>query len=246
MGAWAPQLDHLKQARVLAFPHAARNMRGTLAAALKRHRLPEFLIEELIRDAEIWPAEEPEAALARALGNRMRCAGIDFEKARGILLLGPAGSGKSAVAAKIAHIALLSGRKVELTNAADGLVLFRTATFESDSLMVMEAGGFNPVNRRAVNAFAALGEGGGLESTGGVESIGVVSAASDAEDISEIVAALRLTRIIVTGLDRTTRLGATVAAITGGACLAHVTYGPRADDGLESLKPAELAKALLE
>jgi flagellar biosynthesis GTPase FlhF len=235
----APQLDPFKQARVLAFPRAAQSMRGPLAAALKRHRLPESLIEDLIRDAEIWPAETPEAALTRALAGRLRCAGIDFEKARGILLLGPAGSGKSAVAAKIAHIALLSGRKVELASAADGLALFRTATFQSDSLMVMEASGFNPVNRRALNAFAALGE------ADGVESIGVVSAASDAEDISEIVAALRLPRIIVTGLDRTARLGATVAAITAGACLAHVTYGPRADDGLESLKPAELAKLLL-
>jgi len=93
--------------------------------------------------------------------------------------------------------------------------------------MVMEAAGFNPVNRRALSAFAALGEGNIPESMAGVESIGVVSAASDAEDIAEIVSALRLPRVIVTGLDCTLRLGATVAAITGGARLAHVTYGPR-------------------
>jgi len=105
---------------------------------------------------------------------------------------------------------------------------------------VMEAPGFNPINRRALSAFSALGE------ADGVECIGVVSAASDAEDVAEIVGALRLNRIIVTGLDCTSRLGATVAAITGGAGLAHVTYGPRPDDTLDVLAAELLAKMLLD
>jgi flagellar biosynthesis GTPase FlhF len=228
-------------ATLLNFPRAAPGLRGFLTAALKRHRLPEDLIEKLIRDAEACLGCSPQEALASALAKRMRPQAIDFEKARGILLLGPAGGGKSAVAAKIAHIALLSGRRVELANAADGLALFRTASFQGDGLMVMEAAGFNPVNRRALSAFAALGE-----AEGGVESIGVVSAASDAEDVAEIVSALRLPRVIVTGLDCTMRLGATVAAITSGARLAHVTHGPRADDALEGLAPEALAKLLLD
>jgi flagellar biosynthesis protein FlhF len=243
MGAVVP----LKQgATLLNFPRAAAGLRGFLTAALKRHRLPEHLIETLIQDAEACPGCSPQEALAAALAGRMRSQSIDFEKARGILLLGPAGAGKSAVAAKIAHIALLLGRRVELANAADGLALFRTASFQGDGLMVMEAAGFNPVNRRALSAFAALGEGNIPESMAGVESIGVVSAASDAEDIAEIVSALRLPRVIVTGLDCTLRLGATVAAITGGARLAHVTYGPRPDDALETLAPETLAKLLLD
>lgn len=229
-----------QSATLLNFPRAALACRGFLSAALKRHRLPERLIDGLIRDAEASLGASPQEALATALGKRMRPQGIDFQKARGILLLGPSGSGKSAVAAKIAHIALLSGRRVELANAADGLALFRTASFQGDGLMVMEAAGFNPVNRRALSAFAALGE------ADGVESIGVVSAASDAEDVAEIVSALRLPRVIVTGLDCTLRLGATVAAITGGARLAHVTHGPRADDTLETLTPETLAKLLLD
>lgn len=138
------------------------------------------------------------------------------------------------------HIAALMGRKTECANAADGMALFRTASFESDALLVMEAPGFNPINRRALSAFSALGE------AGGVESIGVISAASDAEDVADIVSALRLRRIIVTGLDRTARLGATVAAITGSAGLAHVTYGPRPDDTLDTLAPELLAKMLLD
>jgi flagellar biosynthesis protein FlhF len=234
-------LIHFKQgATLLEFPRAAQNLRGLLTAALKRHRLPELLIESLIREAEIQPDATPEESLGWALAQLSRPRPIDFEKARGILLVGPTGGGKSATAAKIAHTALLSGRKVELASAADGLALFRTASFESDSLMVMEAEGFNPSNRRALAAFAALGE------AEEVDTIAVLPAASDAEDISEIVTALRPPRVIVTGLDRTSRLGGTVAAITSGAQLAHVTYGPRADDPLEALPAGLLAKMLLD
>ncbi len=225
-------------ATLLNFPPAALSARSLVGAALKRHRLPELLAENLLR--EMGAGDNPESLLAAALGKRMRAQPIDFEKARGILLLGPMGAGKSAVAAKIMHIAALVGRKTECAGASDGMALFRTASFESDALMVMEAAGFNPVNRRALSAFSALGE------AEGVESIGVVSAASDAEDVAEIVGALRLKRIIVTGLDRTSRLGATTAAVTGGAGLAHVTYGPRPDDPLDMMTAELLAKMLLD
>src|ERR1017187_6103620 len=143
-------------ATLLNFPRAALSARSVVATALKRHRLPELLAETLLRD---FKGEEiPEPLRGGARGRRMRAEPIDFEKARGILLLGPMGAGKSAAAAKIRHIAALIGRKTECANAADGMALFRTASFESDALMVMEAPGFNPVNRRALSAFSALGE----------------------------------------------------------------------------------------
>jgi flagellar biosynthesis protein FlhF len=225
---------------LLDFPKAALSPRGTLAASLKRHRLPELLIDALVRETAAWPGLSLEDALGAALTRRMRLQPIDFEKARGLVLVGPDGAGKSAVADKIAHMALLSGRKVEMARAADGLALFRTASFDSDSLMVMEARGFNPANRRALTAFAAMGK------AEGAESIGVVSAGGDAEDVLEIVTALNLPRVIVTGLDRTSRLGAAVAAVTAGSALAHVTYGARPDEGLETLAPSLLAKMLLD
>lgn len=241
MGTEMGKLIALKQgAALLDFPAAAQSFRLTLATALKRHRLPEFLIEALIREAEVQPDASPEEGLAWALTQRIHAYPIDFQKARGILLMGPDGAGKSAVAAKIAHIALMLGRRVEMSAAADGLAVLHSAGFHSDNLLVMEAAGFNPANRRALSAFAALGE------AEGVESVAVMSATSDAEDVSEIVAALRPPRVIVTGLDRTSRLGATVAAITGAARLAHVTYGARPDDPLEALSPGLLAKMLLD
>ena len=234
---------------LIAFPRA--DLRHLLGAAVKRHRLPEELGQALVREAAGFADVSPDTALACALARRMSLAPIDFEKARSILLVGPAGSGKSAVAAKIHHAASLIGRKVELSRADGGLALFRTRSVrESGSdntasnppelLTVMEADGFNPLNSRAASAFSALGD------IGGVETIGVVSAMSDAEDVSDLVAAFRFRRVIITNLDRTRRLGASLAAALSGARLAHVTYGPRPEDGLETLQSGALAAQMLE
>jgi flagellar biosynthesis protein FlhF len=229
-----------QSATLLAFPHRAQSPRGRLAAALRHHRLPERLTDAIIRDAATWQDRSTEDVLACVLASRICLQPIDLEKARGILLVGPSGAGKSAVAAKLAYAATLAGREVERTNAADGLALFRTGTHPPGRLSIMEAEGFNPTNARARSAFAALGD---IE---GVETIGVISALGDAEDVSETMAALRFRHVIVTGLDRTRRLGATIAAITGFARLAHVTAGPRADDPLETLSAPALAKMVLE
>jgi len=223
---------------LIAFPRA--DLRHLLGAAMKRHRLPEELGQALVREAAGFADVRADMALGAALARRMAVAPIDFEKARGILLVGPAGSGKSAVAAKIQHAAALVGRKVELTRADGGLALFRTRTNPPELLTVMEADGFNPLNSRAVSAFSALGD------IGGVETIGVISALQDAEDVADIITAFRFRRVIVTNLDRTRRLGAALAACLSGARLAHVTYGPRPEDALEMLEPSALAGQILE
>jgi flagellar biosynthesis protein FlhF len=223
---------------ILNFPRA--DLRAVLGTALKRHRLPENLAAALVREAAQFPEVSADAALAFALAQRMAPAPIDFEKARGILLVGPSGAGKSAVAAKIMHAARLVGRRCEPTRADGGLSLFRSRTNPPDLLTVMEADGFNPLNARAASAFSALGD---IE---GVDTIGVISALNDAEDVSDIVAAFRFRRVIVTNMDRTRRLGAALAAITGGAQLAHVTHGPRPEDALECLEPGALAALLLD
>jgi flagellar biosynthesis protein FlhF len=175
-----------------------------------------------------------------AIARRLKPAPIDLEKAHGILLVGPRGAGKSAVAAKIAHAATLAGRTVEITRADGGLALFRTNSHAPDRLTVMEADGFNPLNARAASAFRALGE---IE---GVETIGLVSALNDAEDVSDLVSTFRFHRVIVTHMDLTRRLGATLAAAIGGAQLAHVTHGPHPEDGLDMLSPDAVAAQMLE
>ncbi len=230
----------LQSATLLAFPNRAKAAHPRLTPALKYHRLPDNLADTLARETADRPERDLEEALACVLAARLSLAPLDLEMARGILLIGPCGAGKSAVAAKLAHAAALAGREVECSNANDGLALLRTGTQSPTKLAIMEADGFNPVNARARSAFACL------SAIEGVESIGVVSALGDAEDTAETVVALRFRRVIVTGLDRTRRLGATLAAITGPARLAHITAGPRPDDPLESLTAPALAKMLLD
>ena len=223
--------------QLIAFPRAV--LHNLLGETMKRHRLPESLAQALVREASTFSDAGVDGALARALDQRLKPKPIDLEKARGILLVGPAGAGKSAVAAKIHHAATLIGRKTELSRADGGLALFRTGTNPPDLLTVMEADGFNPLNARAASAFSALGD---IE---GVETIGVVSALSDAEDVGDIVAAFRFRRVIITNMDRTRRLGAALAACLSGASLAHVTHGARPEDGLDMLEPGALAAQML-
>lgn len=225
-------------ANLVAFPRA--DLRGLLGAAVKRHRLPERLGQELVREAANFPEVSVDAALAFAIAQRLSQAPIDFQTARGILLAGPRGAGKSAVAAKIARAAVLSGRKVAITRADMGLGLFRTNSNPPEILTIMEADGFNPLNPRAASAFRALGE------IGNVETIGVISALQDAEDVSDLVSAFRFPRVIVTHMDLTHRLGAAMAAAMNGAKLAYVTHSPRVEDGLDIPTPGALAAQMLE
>jgi len=227
-----------RSSNLIAFPRA--DLRNLLGETMKRHRLPESLAHALVREAAKFPDVGIDAALAFALALRLKPAPIDLEKARGILLVGPSGAGKSAVAAKILHAATLIGRKAELTRADGGLALFRTGTNPPDMMTVMEADGFNPLNARAASAFSALGD---IE---GVETIGVISALGDAEDVGDIVTAFRFHRVIITHMDRTRRLGAALAACLSGASLAHVTHGARPEDALEMLEPGALATQMLD
>src|SRR5258707_7386594 len=90
---------------LIAFPRA--DLRQMLGAAMKRHRLPESLGHALVREAANFPEVSIDAALAFALAQRLAPAPIDFEKARGILLVGPAGAGNSVIAGKIGHAGTL-------------------------------------------------------------------------------------------------------------------------------------------
>jgi ABC-type transport system involved in cytochrome bd biosynthesis fused ATPase/permease subunit len=139
-----------------------------------------------------------------------------IDPGRRIFLIGPSGAGVSSVAGKLRHHAELNNRTIQV---------------ESQS--------FHPRNMRARTAFGCVSQ------RPEVETIGVVSALADAEEISEIISAFRLNRIIVTGLDMARRFGALAAAVTQGARLVHVTRSPKTDAPMETLSPRQLAAMLL-
>jgi hypothetical protein len=209
-------MSALGSAQLLAFPGPGIGLRTALTAQLKRHRLPEHLIEAFIREAGLLPVCGIDEALTGVLKARMRATPLDLSRTPRLFLIGPSGAGVSSAAAKLRHHA--AGR---------------------DQAITVETSSFNPRNLKARTAFGCMNQ------REGVETIGVISALADAEEISDIISAFRLTRIIVTGLDMARRFGALAAAVTQGARLAHVTRSPNQDAALETLTPRALADMLL-
>lgn len=207
-----------RTAQLLAFPGQDASRRSALTEALKRHRLPEQLIEAFLREASAAGSCGIDEALTRVLAARMRCTPLDLSRSERIFLIGPSGAGRSCVAAKLVHAATQAGH---------------------NQLTVIDTQGFNPRNLRARAAFGCIRE------RPHMQTIGVVSALADAEDISDTIAAFRLDRLIVTGLDMARRHGALTAAVTQGARLAHISRSPDADAPLETLSPRGLAHLLL-
>jgi flagellar biosynthesis protein FlhF len=205
-------------AQLLTFPGCGISLRAALTPVLKHHRLPEQLIEAFLREASVFPVCGIDEALTRVLAARMHVEPLNLSHSRHIFLIGPSGAGRSAVAAKLVHEAAGAGH---------------------NQLTVIDSQGFNPRNPRARAAFGCVG------ARQNRETIGVVSALADAEEVSDIIATFQLKRIIVTGLDMASRFGALAAAVTQGASLAHVTRSPDASAPLETLSPDQLASLLL-
>jgi flagellar biosynthesis protein FlhF len=249
----------------------ARNFnRGELLTILRAHRATDTLAHELAEAAEKAGLSDMTLALASALDKRMKTAPIELARTAALLLTGPHGAGKTAVAAKLAAHARLAGRSVKLIagDAKGAGAVERLKTFaghldapfaiaesaediaklvgecsRENMLAIIDTAGFDPRNGKARSAFAALAK------IGGVEAIGVVSAAGDAEEMGEIAGALTslgARRLIVTGLDTARRLGSLTAAATTAQALAHVTRSPFVAGTLETLTPLSLARALIE
>lgn len=216
-----------RTAAVIPFPLRARPRGGALEEAIRSHRLPEALQNALLADIALSGLDGWEPAIAR----RLRPAPIDLARTRTIILFGPSGSGKSRTAGIIAQAARALGRSARIVSAAKGV---ERRPSSRKGLVIADCAGFNPHNARARAAFAALSD------LPHALAIGVVSALSDAEEVSEIVAAFAMRHVIVTGLDMTRRAGALAAAALQGARLAHVVRG----DGLENLSAGDLAARL--
>jgi flagellar biosynthesis protein FlhF len=263
-------IRRLRSSGEVAVPIAHGFNRAELLTLLRGHRAPESLTHQLAEAAEKSGLGDMTLALASALDRRMRASPLDITASQALLLVGPSGVGKTAVAAKIAAHARLAGRTVKLV-AADTIgagAVVRLETFarhlgvtattaesaedvaqamadgaEDRVLTIVDTAGFDPRNAKARTAYSALAN------VAHVEALGVVSATADSEEVAEIAAALvtlGANRLIATGLDVTRRLGALLAASTHGAALAHVTRSPFIAGGLETLTPLSLSRLLIE
>ena len=244
--------------------------RGELLAALRRHRLPDGLAHALSEQAAKAQLTDMTLALASALDKSFKTDPLDMRAASALLLVGPNGAGKTAVAAKIAAHARLVGRRTTLvaSDTAGAGAVARLETFArhldcavtttetapqlnalvgeciaKKTFVIVDTAGFDPRDARARTAFSALAQ------IAKLETIGVVSAMNDAEEVGEIVAALAglgARRLVVTGCDLTRRAGALIAAAAQSIPLAHLTRSPFVAGGLEQPTSLSLARLLLD
>ncbi|MGC8535044.1 MAG: ATP-binding protein [Rhizomicrobium sp.] len=244
--------------------------RAELLGLLRSHRLADGLAHALAEAAEQSRLSDMTLALAAALDQRLRSAPLELAQAKGFVILGPRGTGKTVMAGRIAAQAVRAGRQVRLIAAdpegagaverlrrfadhvgADLDVAESEATLleltrqssAAGELALVDTAGFDP---RDAAAGALCVNYGALS---GLECLAVVSAQGDAEETGEICAALAglgVARLLISALDGTRRLGSLAAAATSSLALAHVSRSPFLDGHLETLSALSLARALLE
>lgn len=245
--------------------------RGELLALFAHHRLPDSLAHQLAEHCAGTGINDMTLALAAAIDARMLPAPIDFSAAKAFLLLGLGGTGKTATAAKLAAHAQLSGRRVRLiAGDAEGagavarlqafaehlnaeIVVAATPTqiaqktrdaIADGTLAIIDTAGFDPRQADAAGPLLPLTKSLFLD------TIGIVSAMTDSEEMLDITAALRrlgASRLIVTQVDLVRRLGAVAtAALADAIGFAHTTSSPFVAGGLETPTPLSLARQLVE
>jgi len=237
--------------------------RQMLTEILLAHRTPETMARALVDDAQQSGLGDMTLSLASALDKSMRVDPFDVGKRGALLLVGPPGAGKTAVAAKLAAQNSLAGCPVVLAQtdldtaghwarlesfagvikaravaAATPNILADAIQQTRNGLVIADTAGFDPREPlpREVLPFLSMGT---------MEPVGVVSAATDAEEAAEIAGALvklGAGRLIVTGLDLTRRRGSLLAIALSGGTIAQVTGSPYLADGLETLTPMALAR----
>jgi len=253
-------------------PEAAKRAiafdRATLLELLLAHRTPDALVETLVDEAEKSGLSDLTLALASVFDKRMRFESFDAGKRGAIFLIGPPGAGKTAVAAKLAAQNCRAGHTVRLA-ATDLDTAGQVARLESfaaclnvdvvhtpvpeslagavqdsraaGALLIADSAGCDPRESLSPDLMAYL-------SIADLEVVGVVSAASDAEEaagIADALAKLGAAKLIVTGLDLARRKGALAALAWSGLPIAHTTASPYLADGLQTLTPLALSRALV-
>ena len=242
--------------------------RAALLSILRAHRTPDLMAQSLAEQAENSGLPDMTLALASALDKHIRTDPFHVGQQGAILLIGPPGAGKTAVAARLAAQNCLVGCPVRLA-ATDLETAGQAERLESlaaclnvpmvqaptpdvlagaidearavGALLIADSGGCDPraALAREFIAFLAMGR---------LEIVGVVSAASDAEEAGEIadgLAKLGAQKLVVTGLDLARRKGALVALALSGVAIAQTTASPYLADGFETLTPLSLARTLL-
>ncbi len=241
----------------------------TLIRALAYHGVPTSLAERLDRRAADLDRGELDLALAAALDDVFFFEPLPLGPPRPLILIGPAGAGKTVAAAKLAARAVTAGGTVAVittdTVRAGGveqlaaftrLLALDLATVEGPrqlapvaeaaarrGAVIIDSVGTNPYDEAELNALAALVD------AAAAEPVLVLPAGGDPAELADQVrrfVLLGARRLLVTRLDAARRYGGMLAAAdAGGLSFAQVSIAPFVGQGLHALNPVSLARMLL-
>ncbi len=241
-----------------------------IGAALDAHGLAPDLAEKIVAAVLPYDTEEPLVALASALATLYPFKPVAAEETkRRVFLAGPPGGGKTVTAAKLAARFVFAGKRVRLitadaqrAGAAEQLAAFAkilnvpmeraedssqlaaaAAAADPAELVIIDGPGINPyvaAERSDWKALAAAAK---------AEPLLVLPAGGDlvdALDMARIFAVDGCTRLVVTRLDLSHRLGS-VLAVADELRLPYAEAGvsPAIADGLSPFNPVLLGRLLL-
>jgi flagellar biosynthesis protein FlhF len=241
-----------------------------LSDALAANGVPGPLAEKLLMASLSFEADDVLVALSGALAAVYSFAPIaDQGRSRPLMLVGPPGAGKTMAAAKLAARAVMAKRPVTIVTAdtvragaieqlaavarilgvelktaeSAGRLASLMLKAPSDTLTLIDSSGINPysaADRRELSALLVAA---------GAEPILVMAAggdALDAIDIARIFRDLGCSRMAVTRLDLTHRLGSVLAAAEAARLgFAEAGVAPEIAEGMIPFNPVVLARRLI-
>jgi len=241
-----------------------------IGQALDSHRVPQTLADKIASIASELGTSDLLQTMAGALDLVFEFEPISHAATTGpVLLFGPPGVGKSSAIAKLAARAVLDGKSVTMitTDMARAGALqqleaygkrlnvpVKTAATADELASAIKAlpNGVVLVDTTGVNPFVAqeIAQIRSLVDAANGENILVMSAGREpleAQDMAAEFRKLTPSRLLVTGLDMSRRLGGILSALhASGAAFAEISATPDIVDGLRPVNPVMLARLLLE
>ncbi len=240
-----------------------------LVALLSAQGVSQRLTSRLVDAAQGLRDEGPVMALAAALDEVFRFAPLELPTTKPIILLGPNGSGKTTVAAKLATRACAGGLrfkvistdtvragaieqlacftrilKTDLVVAGEAETLMREVeSAQNHDLVVIDTPGVNPRGTREIASLAAT-----IESIG-AEPLLVIAAGGDPDESAEMAMAFSIMaprRLVATRLDAVKRLGGILSAAEAGQLrYANISVSASVASDIQPINPVSLARMLI-
>ena len=242
----------------------------TLRQALLYHSTPKLLSESLLESVATIRTDDPIMAAAGALDARFSYSPLpESTGGKPIMLVGAPGAGKTVTVAKLAARAILAKKSVDMistdTQRAGGIerlaafahilgINLKTAdtpkavkraveTCGAGTLPYIDTAGTNPFSDAEMDNLSSL------IGAAKAEPVLVLAADGDAmesADIAACFAALGATRMLITRLDITRRLGSVIAAAdAGGLEFCDISITPHIADGLSPINSVSLARLIV-